>query len=251
MSPTATTPQTGTWADRHLPREGARLVAEPTKDPQHCVNVRTCEEDALLPVDRSPADFPMPLALGRRVSQFSVVVEERLVLARLAVDVAVPLVEAAGAGVVPVDVDLEQLPATLSGHRLGGREQCRAETSSAQLGRDVELVEQGDRAVVPNVRAQGQQRDGDRGVAGQQGDHVPPLAKSRPSRVVSTAFPGVGVSYSRLNASSNPATLATSATVATRGVSIESCSIPASVSQRIGLWRRRALCPGHPETSTV
>jgi hypothetical protein len=35
----------------------------------------------------------MPLALGRRVSQFPVVVEERLVLARLAVDVTVPLVE--------------------------------------------------------------------------------------------------------------------------------------------------------------
>src|SRR5450759_924288 len=54
-----------------------------------------------------------------------------------------------------------------------------------------------------------------------------PLAKSRPSRVASTAFPGVGVSYSRLNASSNPATLAPSATVATRGVSTGSCSIPA------------------------
>jgi len=80
----------------------------------------------------------MPLALGHRVSQFPVVVEERLVLARLAVDVAVTLVEAAGAGVVPVDVDLEQLPATLSGHRLGGREQCRAQTLSAQLGRDVD-----------------------------------------------------------------------------------------------------------------
>ena len=92
------------------------------------------------------------------------VVEERVVLAWLAVGVAVPLVEAAGAGVVPV-VDLEPRRATLSGHRLGGREKCRPETSSAQLGREVELDEQGYRAVIPSVQAQGQQRDGNRGVA--------------------------------------------------------------------------------------
>lgn len=84
-----------------------------------------------------------------------------------------PLAEAAGGGVVPVDVDIEQLPTSLSGQRLGGREQCRPETSSAHPGRDVELVEQGDRAVKPNVWAQRQQRDGDRGVARQQGDQVP------------------------------------------------------------------------------
>ncbi len=72
----------------------------------------------------------------------------------------------------PGDVDLEQLAAALSDHGPGGREQRGAESSSAQLRRDVELVEQGDRAVVPDVRAQGQERDGDGGVAGQQGDHV-------------------------------------------------------------------------------
>ena len=56
--------------------------------------------------------------------------------------------------------------------------------------------------------------------------HEPsPPAKSRASRVVSTTFPGVGVSNSRLNASNIPATLATCATVATWGVSIGSCSI--------------------------
>jgi hypothetical protein len=41
--------------------------------------------------------------------------------------------------------------------------------------------------------------------------------------------------YSRLNASSNPATLATSVIVATRGESIGRCSIRPSVSQRIAL----------------
>jgi len=95
----------------------------------------------------------------------------------------------------PVDIDLEQFPATLSGQRLGGREQCRAETSSADLGRDVELVEQGDRAVIPNVRAQGQERDGDRGVAGQQGDHVP-AGQEPPKPRREHDLPGVGVSYS-------------------------------------------------------
>ena len=69
-----------------------------------------------------PADFAMPLALGRRLPQFPVIVEERLVLARLAVDVAVLLVEAAGSGVFPVNIDLEQLPSALLGQRLGGRE---------------------------------------------------------------------------------------------------------------------------------
>src|SRR5450759_62498 len=59
-----------------------------------------------------PADFAMPLALGRRASQFPVLIEERLILARLAVDVAVPLVEAAGARIVPVDVDLEPVSYT-------------------------------------------------------------------------------------------------------------------------------------------
>ena len=67
----------------------------------------------------------------RGVPQFPVVVEERLVLARLAVDVAVPLIEPARVGVVAVDVDLEQLAAALSGHGLGGREQRGAESSSA------------------------------------------------------------------------------------------------------------------------
>jgi hypothetical protein len=52
----------------------------------------------------------MLLALGRRVSQLPVVIEERLILAWLAVGVAAPLVEAARGGIVPVDVDLEQLP---------------------------------------------------------------------------------------------------------------------------------------------
>ncbi len=51
-----------------------------------------------------------------------------------------------------------------------------------------------DRPVVPDVRAQGQERDGDGWVAGQQGDHVSAAARSRPSRIARTAVPGVGVS---------------------------------------------------------
>ncbi len=51
--------------------------------------------------------LPMIFALDRGVPQFPIVVEKRLVLARLCVRVAVPFIEAAGAHVVPVDVDLE------------------------------------------------------------------------------------------------------------------------------------------------
>jgi hypothetical protein len=68
----------------------------------------------------------------------------------------VPLVEAAGVRVVTVDVDLEQLSAALSGHGLGAGEQRGADSSSAQLGRNVELIEKCDRTVVPDVGAQGQ-----------------------------------------------------------------------------------------------
>jgi len=52
-------------------------------------------------------DVPMIFALDRGVRQFPIVVEKRLVLAGLGVRVAVPFIEAAGADVVPVDVDLE------------------------------------------------------------------------------------------------------------------------------------------------
>jgi len=51
-------------------------------------------------------EVPMLLPL-RGVPQFPVVVEERLVLTRFAVDVAVALIEPACVGVVAVDVDLE------------------------------------------------------------------------------------------------------------------------------------------------
>jgi len=53
----------------------------------------------------------------------------------------VSLIEPARVGVITVDVDLEQFAAALSGHGLGDREQRGAESSSAQLRRDVELVE--------------------------------------------------------------------------------------------------------------
>jgi hypothetical protein len=138
----------------------------------------------------------MPLVLGRRVPHFPEIVEGWPVLAQHAVDVAVPLVEAAGAGVVPVNHDLESSSSRATGpsYQTFGR---KVSNATATAGSPVS------RATTSS------------------------LASSRSSRVASTAFPGVGVWYSRLNASSNSATLATSATVATRGVSAGSCSISA------------------------
>src|SRR5947209_10102207 len=74
----------------------------------------------------------------------------------------------------------------------------------------------GKRTLVPHVEAEGQQHDGDGGITRQQGDHV--AAGQQPPEPGSEDYgPGVGVLYSRLNASSNSTTVAASATVATRG----------------------------------
>ena len=73
--------------------------------------------------------------------QLSVVVEERLFLARFAVGVAVPLVEAPGICVVPVDVDLEQFGAALLCDGLDTGQQGGPDALSARSRRDVQLVE--------------------------------------------------------------------------------------------------------------
>jgi hypothetical protein len=73
--------------------------------------------------------------------QLPVVVEERLLLARLAVGVAVPLIEAPGIGVVPADVDLELFGAALLCDGLDAGQQGGPDALSARSRRDVELVE--------------------------------------------------------------------------------------------------------------
>ncbi len=103
---------------------------------------------------------------------------------------------------------------------------------AGQAHRDVEPVQgSSSRATGPSYETLGRRVRSATATAGSPISRAitSPPARSRPSRVARTAVPGVGVSYSRLNVSSNPATVAASGAVATLGVSTEGCSIPASV----------------------
>lgn len=106
------------------------------------------------------------------IPESPVVIGARLVLAGFPVDVPVPLVEPAGAGVSAVDIDLEHFAVALPGNRLGRRERYGATPLSRQFGCAVELAEQSNGPVIPDIGTQGQQCDGSRGLARRQGDHV-------------------------------------------------------------------------------
>jgi hypothetical protein len=64
-----------------------------------------------------------------------------LLLARFTVGVAVPLIEAPGIGVVPVDVNLEQFGPALLRDGLDAGQQGGPDALSARSRRDAELVE--------------------------------------------------------------------------------------------------------------
>ncbi|MDT7711402.1 MAG: hypothetical protein QOG46_91 [Pseudonocardiales bacterium] len=92
------------------------------------------------------------------------------------------------------------------------------------------VVEKGNRTLVPNMGAQSQQRDGDGGVTHQQGDHLwagqqPPEPCSEDCR------PRCGRAVFPVERIQHLVTVAASATVATRGVRTDRCSIYASMSE--------------------
>ena len=105
------------------------------------------------------------------------------------------------------------------GGRTPGPSEDGANAASAQLGGDVEFVEQRNRAVVPDVGAQRRPGDGHSGIAGQQGNHLPageePVQPRREHR--GTGRRRVELS---VNASSNSATVPASVALATRGATV-------------------------------
>ncbi len=81
-----------------------------------------------------------------------------------------PCVETLRVDVSLVDVDLDQIDTVRTGLRGQFSDHRGADALIAAVRRDVQLVEQRDLAVVPDVRAQRHQRDADRRHTGQDGE---------------------------------------------------------------------------------
>lgn len=101
------------------------------------------------------------LGLEGRRYEFAGVVELGLGLSWVTVRVTVAFVEAPCVSVFAVDVDLEQLAATPHAQALGCPQQGGPNSLATALGDHVQLVEQRDGPVVPDVRSQAQHGDAD------------------------------------------------------------------------------------------
>src|SRR3954447_18925915 len=103
-------------------------------------------------------------------SELALVVEHPVALPLRRRREAVAPVEAPRAGVALVDVNLEELRVALADMLDRAFEQGGADAAAAEVGAYVELVEQGDGALVPDVRAQRDEREAAGRLAGEQGD---------------------------------------------------------------------------------
>ena len=74
------------------------------------------------------------------------------------------------ADIFAMDIDLHQLGSSCSGYPFARFQQRGAVTSGSPAGNDVQVVEGGDSAVIPDVGSQGQQRDIYRGIIREKSD---------------------------------------------------------------------------------
>src|ERR1700722_7257582 len=100
------------------------------------------------------------------------VVKAGLILPGVGSGVTVPLVEPMRVGIRAVDGNLNQLGATLTAERFHRAQERRAESSPARLRYHIKLVDEDDRAVVPHVGAQRQQRNRTGGISCKKSDYI-------------------------------------------------------------------------------
>ena len=75
-------------------------------------------------------------------------------------------------GIGAINRDFDQLAATLARERFHRDQERRAESTAARLRCDIQLVDEDDRAVVPHVGAQRQQRNRNGGISGKKSNFI-------------------------------------------------------------------------------